>query len=177
MSFTDILPLEKWVEFENEIHRKSGFNAKVYDIDGIGITDNTNWANSLCPVIKANDKGISFICATANMNLASQAKLTGEPIIEECDAGLIKIAAPIFVDDKFIGTVGGCGLLVEEGEVDSFLINKITGIDENKIKSLSDDIKTISKEEAQDITDYTLDRINRFVRNYVNKQHSISLTA
>jgi len=177
MSFTDILPIEKWVEFENEIFKRSGLNANVYDINGIRITNNTNWANRLCPVIKANDKGISFICATANMNMASQTKLTGEPIIEECDAGLIKIAVPIFVGDAFIGTVGGCGLLIKGGEVDSFLINKITGIDENKIESLSDDIKTISKEEAQAITDYTWDRINRFVRNYVNKQHSVSLSA
>ncbi|MBC2696318.1 MAG: hypothetical protein HF982_13790 [Desulfobacteraceae bacterium] len=177
MSFTDILPLGKWVEFENEIHRKSGLNANVYDINGIRITDNTNWANRLCPVIKANGKGISFICATANMNMASQTKLTGEPIIEECDAGLIKIAVPIFVGDKFIGTVGGCGLLIEEGEVDFFLVNKITGIYENKIKSLSDGIKTISEEKAQAITDYTWNRINRFVRDYVNKQYSVSLAA
>ncbi|MDL1968473.1 MAG: PocR ligand-binding domain-containing protein [Deltaproteobacteria bacterium] len=177
MSLTDILPLEKWVEFENEIHRRSGLNANVYDINGIRITDNTNWANRLCPVIKANDKGISFICAVANMNMAFQTKLNGEPVIEECDAGLIKIAAPIFVGDEFIGTVGGCGLLIEGGEVDSFLINKITAIDENKIKSLSDDIKTISEEEAQAITDYTWNQINLFVKDYVNKQHSISLTA
>ena len=101
--------------------------------------------------------------------MASQAKLTGKPIIEECDAGLVKIAAPIFVGDEFLGTVGGCGLLTEEGEVDSFLINKITGIDENKIESLADDVKTISKGEAQAITDYTCNQINQFVGDYVTK--------
>ncbi len=176
MSFTAILPLEKWVEFENEIHKRSGFDANVYDINGIRITDNKNWANRLCPVIKGTDKGISFICAVANMNLASQAKLTGEPVIEECDAGLIKIAVPIFVGDEFIGTVGACGLLIEEGEADSFLINRIIGIDEEKIESLSDDIKTISEEEALSITDYTWNQVNRFVKDYANRQHSVSLT-
>jgi ligand-binding sensor protein len=176
MSFTDILPLDKWVEFENEIHKKSGLDANVYDINGIRITDNKNWANRLCPVIKATDKGISFICAVANMNLASQVKLSGEPIIEECDAGLIKIAVPIFVGDEFLGTVGACGLLIEGGEADSFLINRTTGIDEEKIESLSDDIKTISNEEAQSLVDYIWQNVNRFVKDYVNKQHSISLT-
>jgi len=176
MSFTDILPLEKWVEFENEIHKRSGFDSNVYDINGIRITDNKNWVNELCPVIKATDKGISFICAVANMNLASQAMNTGKPVIEECDAGLIKIAVPIFIGDEFIGTVGACGLLIEEGKVDSFLINKITGIDEDQIEGLSDDIKTISNEEALAITDYIWKQINQFVKDYANRQHSVSLT-
>ncbi len=176
MSFTEILPLEKWVEFENELHRRSGLNANVYDINGIRITDNTNWANRLCPVIKANNKGIGFICAVANMNLASQAMNTGKPVIEECDAGLIKIAVPIFVGDEFLGTVGACGLLIEGWEADSFLINKITGIDEEKIESLSDDIKTISTEDAQSLVDYIWQDVNRFVKDYVNKQLSASLT-
>ena len=176
MSFTAILPFEKWVDFENELHRRSGLNANVYDINGIRITDNTNWANRLCPVIKANNKGIGFICAVANMNLASQAMNTGKPVIEECDAGLIKIAVPIFVGDEFIGTVGGCGKLIEDGEVDSFLINKITGIDENQIEGLTDGIEKISREEAQAITDYAWKQINQFVKDYANRQHSVSLT-
>ena len=171
MSFTDILPLETWVEFENEIHKRSGLDANVYDINGIRITDNKNWANRLCPVIKGTDNGISFICAVANMNLASQVKLSGDPIIEECDAGLIKIAVPIFVGYEFLGTVGACGFLIEGGEADSFLINRITGIDEEKIESLSGDIKTISNEEAQSIVDYIWQNVNRFVKDYVNKQH------
>jgi len=176
MSFTAILPIEQWVEFENEIHKRSSLDSNVYDIEGIRITDNKNWANRLCPVIKANEKGISFICAVANMNLASQARLTGKPVIEECDAGLIKIAVPIFVGDEFLGTVGACGLVIEGGEADSFLINKITGIDEEKIESLSDDIKTISTEDAQSLVDYIWQNVNKFVKDYVNRQHSASLT-
>jgi ligand-binding sensor protein len=101
MSFTDILPLETWVEFENEIHKRSGLDANVYDINGIRITDNKNWANRLCPVIKGTDNGISFICAVANMNLAFQVKLSVKPIIEECDAGLIKIAVPYLSATNF----------------------------------------------------------------------------
>ncbi|HUV51022.1 MAG TPA: PocR ligand-binding domain-containing protein [Anaerolineae bacterium] len=177
MSLTDILPLEKWVEFENEINRRSGLDANVYGTDGIRITDNKNWANRLCPAIKATDKGQSFICAVANMNLASQAMNTGKPVIEECDAGLIKIAVPIFAGDEFIGSVGACGLLIEDGEVDTFLINKTTGIDEDKIEGLSRDIKIISKDDADSITDYIRRQINRFVKDYVNKQHGAEVTS
>ena len=63
--------------------------------------------------------------------------------IIECDAGLAKVVVPIFVDDEFLGVAGGCGLLQKGSEVDSFLINKTTGIDVGEIDNLSDDIATI----------------------------------
>ncbi|RPJ12664.1 MAG: hypothetical protein EHM30_12795, partial [Desulfobacteraceae bacterium] len=111
MTLTDIAPLEKWIELEKEIYRRSGLNSNVFDINGIRISDFQKWPNNLCPAIKATDKGQSFICAVAHMNIAAQAKQTGEAVIEECDAGLFKVVYPIFVKGEFLGALGGCGLL------------------------------------------------------------------
>jgi hypothetical protein len=74
VELTDLLPLEKWTQIENEIHQHSGLESNVFNTDGIRITDNKVWVNRLCPAIKATDKGQSFICAVAHMNLANQAK-------------------------------------------------------------------------------------------------------
>ena len=144
MKLLDILPVEKWIELEKEINKRSGLNASVFDSEGIRITDFKKWANRLCPVVKANEKGQSYICAVAHQNAANQAKKTREPVIIECDAGLVKVVVPIFVDDEFLGVAGGCGLLSKGSEVDSFLINKTTGIDVGEIENLSDNIATIS---------------------------------
>jgi ligand-binding sensor protein len=144
MNLIDILPVEKWIELEKEINKRSGLNASVFDADGIRITDFKKWANRLCPVVKANEKGQSYICAVAHQNAANQAQKTREPVIIECDAGLVKVVVPIFVDDEFLGVAGGCGLLQRGSEVDGFLINKTTGIDAGEIKKLSDDIAFIS---------------------------------
>jgi ligand-binding sensor protein len=175
MDFTEIMPLEDWVEFENEIHKRSGFDATVYDINGVGITDNKNWANKLCPVIKSVDRGITFICAVANKNMAAQAANEGKPVMEECDAGMIKIAVPIFADDEFIGAVGACGLLTEEGEVDSFLINRITGIDEDKIEKLAGSVKKISEKKALDIVDYIWENVKSFVKDYEDRKYLLAV--
>lgn len=51
----------------------------------------------------------------------AQAKQTRKPVIGECDAGLIKIAVPIFIDGTFMRTAGGCALLPAGGEVETFL--------------------------------------------------------
>ena len=151
MRLTDIAPLEKWIELEKEIARKWGLNASVFSNEGSRITDYKKWANKLCPVIKANDKGQSFICAVAHMNIAKEAERERKPVIDECDAGLVKIVVPVFVNDEFVGTVGGCGLLLDNGEVDSFLINKITGIHEVETERLSNDIKSFSEDEAKEL--------------------------
>jgi len=169
MELTDLLPLEKWKEFEKEINRRSGLDANIFNIDGIRITDYKNWANRLCPAIKATDKGQSYICAVAHMNLAIQAKQTQKSLVEECDAGLVKIIVPIFVKDEFLGAVGACGFLLDDGEVDPFLVNMTTGIDEEDIERLSADIETISTEKARIIVSYVEEKISEIISKFDEK--------
>ena len=77
MKLTDILPLEKWVELENDIHNRYGMDVNVFNTDGVRISEFKQWVNKLCPAVKATDKGQSFICAVAHMNIASQANRPG----------------------------------------------------------------------------------------------------
>jgi ligand-binding sensor protein len=154
MKLIDIYPNEKWMAFEKDIHEKSGMDANVFNREGIRITEYKKWANRLCPAVKAIDKGQSYICAVAHMNIATQAMHTRMPAIEECDAGLIKLVVPIFIGDEFVGAVGACGLLPEDGEVDAFLINKTTDMNEDVIQDLSAGIGTISRQKAEALAKY-----------------------
>jgi len=163
MELTDILPLQKWVEFEKEIHKKSGLDVNIFNQKGIRVTDYKVWVNKLCPAIKATDKGQSFICAVAHMNLSGQAMKTGKPVVEECDAGLLKFVVPIFVKDKFLGAVGACGLLLDEGAVDSFLVNKITDISEEDIENLSVGISAITTDKVIELTEYIQEQIKKLL--------------
>jgi ligand-binding sensor protein len=88
------------------------------------------------------------------MNIAVQAMQTRKPAIEECDAGLLKLVVPIFIGDEFAGAVGACGLLTEDGEVDAFLINKTTDMNEDVIQDLSEGIGTISRQKAEALAEY-----------------------
>jgi ligand-binding sensor protein len=154
MKLTEIYPIEKWTAFEEKINDLSGMDANVFNTDGIRITNHKKWVNRLCPAIKAIDKGQSYICAVAHMNIASQAMQTHQAVIEECDAGLIKLVVPIFYKDEFVGAVGACGLLTEDGEVDAFLINKTTDMDEALIETLSEGIGTLSRQKADALIEF-----------------------
>lgn len=166
MELIDLLPIEKWTSLENELHEKSGLEVSVFNPEGIRITDNKGWVNRLCPVIKAHDKGQAFICAVAHMNIAAAARQEKAPVIEECDAGLIKLVVPIFVGEAYLGSIGACGLLQEDGEVDTFMVNRTIGIEEEEIDALSDDIGTVSAPFIEKLAGDIRGRITQIVEGF-----------
>jgi ligand-binding sensor protein len=163
MKLTDIAPLQRWVELERDIHHKSGLDVNVFNTDGYRISEFKKWANSLCPEIKATDKGQSFICAPAHMNIATMAMRSKRPAIEECDAGLIKLVVPIFVQNDFVGAIGACGFLLDDGEVDSFLVNKMTDIDEDTVVGLSEGISSITTANAEKLGQYITEKVEKII--------------
>jgi len=165
MKLTDIAPLKKWIALEKDIHKQSGLDVNVFDTKGYRISEFKNWANRLCPEIKATDKGQSFICAPAHMNIASLAMRSKQPVIEECDAGMLKLVVPIILNDEYVGAVGACGFLLDDGEVDSFLVNKMTDINEDKVEKLAEGIDIITTEKAEILAQYIENQIARIVAN------------
>jgi ligand-binding sensor protein len=163
MQLTDLAPLERWVELEKDIHQKSGLDVNVFDTKGYRTSELKNWANQMCPAIKATDKGQSFICAPAHMNIATLAMRSKQAVIEECDAGMLKLVVPIFAGEEFVGAVGACGFLLDDGEVDSFLVNKMTDISEEKIENLTTGIERISTPKALALGQYIMNQINAIV--------------
>jgi len=169
MRLTDLQTLEQWVAFERRLCDSFGVDANVFDTKGIRISDHKAWKNKLCPAIKATDKGQSFICAVAHMNIATIAQNTGKPAVEECDAGLVKIVVPIIADGSFIGAVGACGVMLEDGEVESFLVNKITEIDSGEVEALSAGVPTISQDKIDALIDFVQKEIDAVINNHAKK--------
>jgi ligand-binding sensor protein len=166
MKLVDIMPVEIWVEIEKEINKRSGFNAAVYDAQGMRITDFKKWANRLCPSIRETEKGLQSICSVAHQNVAAQVLKTRETVIDECDAGLMKFAVPIFVDDEFLGVAGGCGKLRGEGQVDAYLVHRIADLDEKIVGDLSGDIETIGEERLESVIHYVEKKVDEVIEEF-----------
>ncbi|CAB1082618.1 hypothetical protein D1AOALGA4SA_10220 [Olavius algarvensis Delta 1 endosymbiont] len=164
MRLTDIAPLETWRELEKKINARSGLNASVFDAEGIRITDYVNWANKLCPAIKGNEKGQSYICAVAHQNIAAQAAKTGRPVIETCDAGMLKLVVPIFINGDFLGVAGGCGCIGPDEAVDTFMISKTTRINAKKLLELAEEIPLMTRDVAVSNAGYIENEIVRLTR-------------
>ena len=163
MELTDILSKEEWTAFEKELYDRFDTNCTVYNTSGIGVTGKPNWCNRLCPEIKANKDSLAAICAPGNQNFMVQARQTHKAVIGECDAGLIKIAVPIFGNGDFLGTAGGCGLLPQGGELETFMIEKTAGLSEAEIAELCKGMGSMTEEQAQEMAAYIEKRIAEFM--------------
>ncbi len=169
MVLTDILSVDEWAAFEKELYNRFHINCTVYNTSGVGVTGKPNWCNKLCPEIKANKDSLAAICAPGNQNFMAQAKQTQKAVIGECDAGLIKIAVPIFYKGDFLGTAGGCGLLTEDGSVETFMIEKTLGLNEEEIAVLCDGLNSMSEEQADEMALFIEKRIDQYLTHYEKK--------
>ena len=61
------------------------------------------------------------------------------------------------------------GFLLDDGEVDSFLVNMTTGIDEEEVERLSADIETISIGKARIILSFIEEEISKITRKFEKK--------
>ncbi|MCP3940760.1 MAG: hypothetical protein GY710_04670 [Desulfobacteraceae bacterium] len=170
MKLTDICPLETWEELENNLFTKFNFQGSIFNPEGVRICPAKNWSNDLCPAIKATENGQNYICSVAHMNMTAMAKNTGAQVLEECDAGFLKFMIPIIYDGQFLGVAGGCGLLAEDGDADTFAINKIAGIDEKKVEELSRELPLITHEEMTVASAYLQEQVSLILDNYRKKE-------
>lgn len=166
MELTDLAPLSRWAQLESRIGRDFGTNASVFDADGIRITNGKGCMNELCKAIKATDRGQSFICAVAHMNLASIAKRNHCPVVEECDAGMLKMVVPVFAGSAFLGAVSGCGVLPDEGVADSELISRTTGIDVGDVERLAGSVPRICSATVDAFVESTKRQIRHIVLRF-----------
>jgi len=169
MTLTDLLSINEWNDFAKDLHEKFEICCAVSDANGDHVSNYENWCNQVCPVIKKKPEAIAAICAVAAQNFTLETKTTQKPIISECDIALVKVAVPIFVDNAFLGTVGACGLLPDDGEVEEFMVQKTTGLKDTEVSELVEGIATMSETRAREFTEYTTARIAEIVSRYESK--------
>jgi ligand-binding sensor protein len=163
MTLLDICPMETWEALEIDLYEKFNLQGSVFNPEGVRITGVKNFSNPLCPAIKAEEKGQTFICSAAHMNMSAMVRRSRKPLVEECDAGLIKLMVPIFYKDEFVGVAGGCGLLLQGGSADSFAVSKIADMDEAEVSRLSAEIPDISEETISQAVDFIQERIRQIL--------------
>ncbi|MBI9080772.1 MAG: PocR ligand-binding domain-containing protein [Pseudodesulfovibrio sp.] len=153
MKLTDYKPLEWWVSLQNELHERYGLNADVMDREGKRIAGNT-WGNKLCKAIRNDAKGLGAICAPAGQMFLHMMQTEKKPLAEECDAGMLRVSVPIFKDGEFLGAVGGCGLMPSDGEIEEYMVEMSTDLDEGKIAALAQGVVVANEAKVAEILEF-----------------------
>jgi len=166
LQLTDLLPVDKWIELSNEINEKFGLQAVTFDKDANGLHKPPVWANELCPLIKGDKEGGAFICAQSHIAMANKAKAERTPVVDDCNAGFVKVVVPIFVGDEFLGVTGGCGLITEDGEVDTFFVAKTLQMKEEEVKDIPGGVKAISPLKLEEFVNYIQLRVKEIIQDF-----------
>jgi ligand-binding sensor protein len=138
MTLKDLISEEDLAALQQELHDRFGLNADIMDGEGRRLLGNT-WGNDLCRAIRNDEKGFGAICATAGQ-MFTQLLKKGEPFVEYCDAGMVRVSVPVKVDGEVVGAVGGCGLVPADEEVDGFTVGMMSGLDE---AAIAERVKTV----------------------------------
>ncbi len=163
MTLLDICPLETWEGLETDLYEKFNLQGSVFNPEGVRITSVKNFTNPLCPAIKAVEKGQTYICSAAHMNMTALVKQSRKPLVEECDAGLTKLVVPIFYKDEFVGVAGGCGLLPQGDSVDSFAVSKIADMEEAEVTRMGAEIPHVSGDTLSQAVDFIQERLEQIL--------------
>jgi ligand-binding sensor protein len=106
---------------------------------------------------------VSAICSVAHTALAAEAKANKKTVVEDCDAGLLKICVPVFKEEEFVGVVGGCGLLSPDGEIDAFMVEKAAGLSEAQTAELAAEVRRLTPERIEEAVRWIEDRVAAIV--------------
>lgn len=164
MTLLDIMAPEQWETLEKELHALSGMNAAVFDAEGRRVTGFVKWANSLCPAIKGHPDGVAAICAVANRVVSARAAGTGLPVVEECDAGLAKIAAPVMVRGDCLGTVGCCGLRLDGVRPEVDYVARTLGRDPGEVARMAFSVGSMTRERAEELAGFMAGRVREILQ-------------
>ena len=165
MRMDDLLPVAAWKKFEQELNQATGLNACVFDAEGNRVTDFVAWANGLCPLIKSDPASAQAICSVAHQEIARQARQTRQPAVAECDAGMLKICVPIYVDETFVGIAGGCGMLADPAHLEPFHVSRVTDLPEERVVELAGDIPILTTDKAAATAALISDRVAEVIQD------------
>lgn len=165
MKITELAPVEKWRELEDEIHEKFPYlNASVTDEKGGLVTGFHQWGSGLCQAIKTDPKGGGAICAVAGQSFNARAQEEKQPFCEVCDALMTKICVPVVVDGEVLGIVGGCGVLTDDEEVEEYMVEMSTEMDGDQVARLAEGVRELGDDEVREVIGFITARVNEIIK-------------
>jgi len=135
MEMYDIKPKEEWQWVLDTVYRELGMPSAITDKEN-AVLQVSGQRNPLCSKIRSIKEASAFICSQAQQFMAKETEKKKRPIIDFCDAGMLKLAIPVFRQNDFVGTLTACGAYIGGEDLEAFLIKKNTKLNKQEIEEL-----------------------------------------
>jgi ligand-binding sensor protein len=138
---------EEWQQILDNLFEELELPAALMDGENT-VLQTSGERNPLCATIRERKGSLSFICGQTQQFLSEQARMTKKPVIEMCEAGLVKLVVPVFWNGVCAGNVTACGAVCPEEEIETFLIGQSTNASEEDIDALCKEVPEIEREKV-----------------------------
>ena len=78
-----------------------------------------------------------------------------------CCQPWLSVIMPVYQGEEFVGSFGGCGFALEDDELETFLVQKLTGRDTQELEQLASEVKRISEDEANEMMESFNESLNQ----------------
>lgn len=180
-SISKLIPRNKQKELENSFGHATGFGVVFVDEEGSHIGKGGNFCN-FCTLINSSKTG-TLKCKECNKAAIKKSKLTNNPSIYLCHAGLINIAIPLYLNGILLGalTAGQVRCTKESKYYKELKKNWPDDLDSKLLDDYFNEIPEMSDEEIEstvialsNITDYIIQlNANRIYSEELSKQKEI----
>ena len=159
LSIYDVNSRENWQKLLEQTQSSSGLPTALLDSKNI-ILQSSGERNELCREIRSRDKAKPVICGQSQQFMAEMARNQKTVVVEICEAGMVKFVVPVFRDENYLGCVTACGGMLPETEIETYLIEKTAGIDEQSVSKMAETATIVQKERIQRIADDLFSRLH-----------------
>jgi ligand-binding sensor protein len=162
MRVYDIRSPEEWQNVLDDVCQASGMPAALVDAKSV-VLQSSGKRNPLCAKIRSINESLSFICAQTQQFMVETSRTSRRPVIDACEAGMLKFLIPLFLDGEFAGSVTVCGCSFPGEEIEVFGISQVTKMKEDEIISLVKQVPEIEQAKVDEILYRLFQKLNPFI--------------
>jgi len=149
IKLTDLIDVKTLQEIQDGFADVTGMAALITDADGNPITKGSNFTDFCMKYTRRSPKGCER-CEKCDRDGGNRTKQTGKANAYSCHAGLMDFAAPIMVNNEFIGSIIGGQVLTEKPDESKFRrIASELGISPEEYISALRKVKIVPREKVE----------------------------
>lgn len=176
IKLTDLIDVRTLQEIQDGFANVTGMAALTTDAEGNPVTRGSNFTDFCMKYTRKNPVGCQR-CEECDRKGGQQTKASGRAAAYVCHGGLMDFAAPIMVNDEFIGSFIGGQVLTEEPDEEKFrsiaremginpedyirALRKVSIVPKERVQAAADFLHTIAKNiSSMAYTNYIISRNN-----------------
>jgi ligand-binding sensor protein len=155
----EIMSAEQWDELLEELASDSLMTSALLDSQGAVLRTHGR-RNALCKMIRQEGESRTSICSQTSAAMLEMVRVTLGPVIEECEAGMMRVVIPVVRGGVLAYQVALCGRLAHDGQIETFLLSKLMRVGEDDVSDLSRSVTLVARKYLRDLAERTFLRLN-----------------